>query len=164
MATFVRAGECDVELISQLGNEIFREHYTGILSDSQIEYMLKMMYSAESLRTQMQNNNTFFIVYDNGVACGYIAVEQMSQSSFHLQKLYLRSTMRGKKIGRQMIQKVYDHAKEVSPKGATITLNVNRENPTLDFYRKLGWEIIERGDFDLGEGFFANDYIMRITI
>ena len=72
--------------------------------------------------------------------------------------------MHGQNIGREMINKVYEHAKELSPNGATITLNVNRENPTLGFYKKMGWEIIDSGDFELGGGFYANDYIMKYEV
>ena len=72
--------------------------------------------------------------------------------------------MRGKNLGRAMMQQVFDHAKKFSPDGATITLNVNRDNPTVEFYKKMGWEIISRGDFELGQGFLATDYIMSINI
>ncbi len=164
MAEFVLAQDSDVALISRLGHKIFSETYEDILSEEQIEYMLEMMYSTYSIRRQMQNNNSFYIVYCEGEAVGYIAIEDKGEDSFHLQKLYLRSDMRGKNIGREMISKVYEHAKSLSPNGATITLNVNRNNPTLDFYKKMGWEIIEKGDFDLGSGFFANDYIMKIEV
>ena len=164
MAEFVLAQESDAGLISRLGHKIFKETYEEILSESQIEYMLEMMYSTFSILRQMQNNNTFYIVFCVGEPCGYIAIERKNESLFHLQKFYLRSDMHGQNIGRKMMNQVYKHAKELSPEGATITLNVNRENPTLEFYKKMGWEIIESGDFDLGCGFFANDYIMRIKV
>lgn len=164
MAEFVIAQESDAGLISRLGYKIFSETYEDILSEEQIEYMLEMMYSPYSIRRQMQNNNTFYIVYNDGEPCGYIAIERISTNSFHLQKLYLRSDMHGKNIGREMMNTVYKHAQELSPDGATITLNVNRENPTLDFYKKMGWQIIDKGDFELGCGFFANDYIMEIKV
>lgn len=164
MAEFVLAQDSDVGLISRLGHKIFSETYEDILSEEQIEYMLEMMYSTYSIRRQMQNNNSFYIVYSEGEAVGYIAIEDKGEGAFHLQKLYLRSDMHGKNIGREMINKVYEHAKDLYPNGATITLNVNRNNPTLDFYKKMGWEIIEKGDFDLGSGFFANDYIMKIEV
>ena len=40
-------------------------------------------------------------------------------------------------------------------------LNVNRRNKVLDFYQHLGMRIARSGDFDIGGGFFMNDYIMR---
>ena len=164
MAEFVLAQESDAGLISRLGHKIFGETYKDILSEEQIEYMLEMSYSTFSILRQMQNNNTFYIVYCEGEPCGYIAIERKKDNMFHLQKLYLHSDMHGQNIGREMMNKVYEHAKELSPNGATITLNVNRENPTLGFYKKMGWEIIDSGDFELGGGFYANDYIMKYEV
>ena len=40
-------------------------------------------------------------------------------------------------------------------------LNVNRNNKALEFYKKMGMHIAESGDFNIGGGFYMNDYIMR---
>ena len=106
MAEFVLAQESDAGLISRLGYKIFGETYKDILSESQIEYMLEMMYSTFSILRQMQNNNTFYIVYCEGEPCGYIAIERKEENKFHLQKLYLRADLHGQNIGREMINKV----------------------------------------------------------
>lgn len=164
MLKFVEATEADIELLSSLGYTIFRETYTTMLSEEQIVYMLNMMYSHESLKKQMDDNNTFYIVYYDNRACGYIGIANHEDNKYHLQRLYLHRDMRGKNLGRAMMQQVFDHAKKFSPDGATITLNVNRDNPTVEFYKKMGWEIKSRGDFELGQGFLATDYIMSINV
>ena len=43
-------------------------------------------------------------------------------------------------------------------------LNVNRHNPALGFYEHMGMSKAREGDFDIGNGFYMNDYIMGITI
>ena len=63
MLKFVEATEADIELLSSLGYTIFRETYTTMLSEEQIVYMLDMMYSLESLKRQMDDNNTFYIIF-----------------------------------------------------------------------------------------------------
>ena len=51
---------------------------------------------------------------------------------------------------------------EMRAQGAkAFELNVNRHNKALDFYKKMGMSIDRSGDFDIGGGFYMNDYIMR---
>ena len=47
---------------------------------------------------------------------------------------------------------------------AAIELNVNRQNLALGFYRRMGMRIDREGDFDIGNGFYMNDYIMRLEL
>ena len=47
---------------------------------------------------------------------------------------------------------------------ARLELNVNRNNPAVGFYKKLGMTILRQGDFPIGHGFYMNDYIMGIKI
>jgi hypothetical protein len=39
-------------------------------------------------------------------------------------------------------------------------LNVNRNNPAIDFYKKMKYQIIETVDIPLDK-FWLNDYIMK---
>lgn len=62
-----------------------------------------------------------------------------------------------------MIEKAFDEAKRLFPDGhGRVELNVNRKNPALSFYRHMGMTIASSGDFDIGNGYFMNDYIMAI--
>lgn len=164
MITFTEATTADIPLLHTLGEKIFRQTYSHMLPEEQIQYMLRWMYSPENLENQMQNNNTYYIVYYGETPCGYIGIERQGERLFHLQRLYLDETFRGKNIGRLMMQKIFDHAHTQSPGGATIELNVNRDNKTVEFYKKMGWQIVKSGDFPIGQGFYMNDYIMAIEI
>ena len=54
---FKKATKADVTLIAQLADSIWRKHYISIITMEQIEYMLNMMYSAESLTKQMNEGH-----------------------------------------------------------------------------------------------------------
>lgn len=43
-------------------------------------------------------------------------------------------------------------------------LNVNRYNKALEFYLRMGMQIDRSGDFDIGGGFYMNDYILRKSL
>lgn len=47
-------------------------------------------------------------------------------------------------------------------KGEFLQLQVNRYNVNAKaFYEKLGFAVIQEADFDIGNGFFMNDYVME---
>ena len=48
--------------------------------------------------------------------------------------------------------------------GAVIELNVNRNNPAINFYSRFGFKILRQGDFHIGNGFYMNDYIMGLEL
>ncbi len=164
MTTFTQATKKDIPLLHELGDRIFRQTYRTMLSQEQIEYMIDWMYSEKNLEKQMDNNNVFYIVECDGVPCGYIGIENEADGRFHLQRLYLDENYRGRGIGREMMRKIFDHARAASPSGARIELNVNRDNRTVEFYKKMGWRIIKSGDFEIGNGFLMTDHIMAIDI
>ena len=81
----------------------------------------------------------------------------------HLQKIYVRPDKQRLHAGRALIEKAFDEAKRLFPDGhGRVELNVNRKNPALSFYRHMGMTIASSGDFDIGNGYFMNDYIMAI--
>jgi ribosomal protein S18 acetylase RimI-like enzyme len=45
-----------------------------------------------------------------------------------------------------------------------LTLQVNRFNKAVSFYRNLGFKIIDEQDFDIGNGYFMNDYVMQLDL
>lgn len=53
---------------------------------------------------------------------------------------------------------------EAGDRPARIELNVNRNNPAIGFYNRLGFRILRQGDFDIGHGFYMNDYIMGMEL
>ena len=58
---------------------------------------------------------------------------------------------------------VIDHIiKEIQQQGASaLQLQVNRHNKARSFYEKIGFTVIEEADFDIGNGYFMNDYVME---
>jgi ribosomal protein S18 acetylase RimI-like enzyme len=68
-------------------------------------------------------------------------------------------SQQGKGTGRFLLDYIL---KEIKQQGAvSLQLQVNRYNKAKDFYEKLGFTVIEEADFDIGNGFFMNDYVME---
>ena len=59
-----------------------------------------------------------------------------------------------------LMNKVFDLIKEKHPH-SKLTLTVNRQNyKAINFYFKLGFKIQTVADFDIGNGYVMNDFVM----
>ena len=67
--------------------------------------------------------------------------------------------MHGKSFGKLLLQ----HAEVLAGEkgGTTLQLQVNRYNKAKHFYEKLGYTVAYQKDFDIGAGFFMNDFVME---
>ena len=162
--TLRRATEADIPLIREMAWKTFPATYRSIIDDEQIEYMMEWMYSGESLCRQMAESHTFLLAFREGEACGYASVERQGPDLFHLQKIYVLPRCQGTGTGRFLFQAVVDFVKTLHPTPCTLELNVNRVNPALGFYRRMGMHIDRQGDFPIGDGFYMNDYIMALSL
>jgi len=121
--------------------------------------MLEYMYSASSLKKQMENGSQFIFVYEDNEPVGYAAYFHKGDNIYKLDKIYVLPSQQGKGTGRFVIDYIVSDIKEI---GATaLQLQVHRKNKARNFYEKLGFVIIEERDFDIGQGYFMNDYVME---
>jgi len=154
-----KATSKDIPLIRDLCLKIWPQSYASILSKEKIDYMLEMMYSQVSLQKQMNDGSQFIFVYNGEEPVGFAAYFQKTPSIYKLDKIYVLPGEQGKGTGRFVIDHIIG---EISQKGATaLQLQVNRDNKAKIFYEKLGFIEIDYQDFDIGNGFFMNDYVME---
>jgi GNAT superfamily N-acetyltransferase len=76
--------------------------------------------------------------------------------------LYVLPFIQTKGVGKALLQVAADTARQAGAAG--LLLNVNRANKAVGFYQHLGFDIVGSGDFDIGAGFFMNDYMMRLAL
>jgi diamine N-acetyltransferase len=160
--TIIPATEDDIPLIRLLANKIWPQAYSSIISKEQIDYMLELMYSAASLEKQMLNGALFIIVFDEGEPVGFASFGETSPAVFKLHKIYILPSQQGKGTGKFVIDYIIA---EINGKGAaSLQLQVNRRNKAKSFYEKLGFIIIKEFDFDIGNGYVMDDYLMEKKI
>ncbi len=154
----------EAPLIQALAHKIWPIAYKEILSQAQLDYMLNWMYSLESLTQQMQEGHHYFGIYEADEMVGFLDVQpnQSEIGVLKLNKIYVLPAFHGKGFGYQLIQFAINYAKSEQQK--TIELQVNRHNKAKDFYTKIGFTIKEEKDFDIGNGYFMNDYVMEYRL
>lgn len=152
----------DADLIAQLAKEIWEEHYTAILGEEQVAYMLTHLQSAAAIHQEILDGKAYFLVENHQTAIGYLSYALSAEQLF-LSKLYLKSSSRGNGIGKELIEKLKNTANEANKK--TVFLTVNKFNhPTIAVYKKLGFKIIEEQVADIGHGYVMDDYIMEYRL
>lgn len=165
-----RAEEADLSLVHDMAEVVFRHTYRDILSPEQMEYMMDWMYSMPNLYRQAEEGHVYYIAWKGDVPCGYVSVQPDGWSEdgrilWHLQKIYVLPAEQGNGLGRQLFDTATAHVRgETGGRPASVELNVNRSNPAVGFYRRLGMEIRRQGDFHIGNGFYMNDYIMGMDL
>lgn len=159
MITIRKATEEDIPLIRELCLKVWPQTYASILSQDKIDYMLEYMYSEASLQKQMEDGSEFIFVYDDEEPVGYAAYFHKGYDVYKLDKIYVLTSQQGKGTGKFVLDYIVE---EIKQKGAkALQLQVHRQNKARSFYEKMGFVIIEEKDFDIGNGFFMNDYIME---
>lgn len=165
MLTIRLATTNDVPLIHELAWKIFPETYKNILSTEQKDFMMEWMYSIQNLIKQMtEENHTYLLGYENNICIGYVSVQPQNGTTYHLQKLYVLPEKQGHGYGKQLFMAAVEFVKSTNSEIKSIQLNVNRYNSAQSFYKHLGMKIIAEGDFDIGHGYYMNDYIMEYEL
>lgn len=162
MISISKAGLQDIPAIQQIAHTTWPVTFGSILSPEQIRYMLDMMYSTSSLIQQIsERGHVFLIASIDSLPAGFAGYE-LTGTTCKLHKIYILPQMQGRKIGQALIASVTDIARE---NGAEkISLNVNRYNPAVGFYEKIGFYKAGEEDIDIGQGYFMNDFIMQLDI
>ena len=151
----------ELNVVKALAHDIWPRVYDYMISSEQISYMLSMMYDLDKLKQQWLEGGKFVLLEVDGIPQGFVSFEEKENCVF-LQKLYLRPEMQGQGFGKKMLQVAIDFA--IDSKKDFIELTVNRNNKSLDFYLGNGFQIKEEKDFDIGGGYFMNDYILSLAV
>ena len=158
--SFKKATEKDIPLICQLADDIWRKHYLPIIGPVQVEYMMKKMYAPENILQQMKDQQLYTLVLNNDVPIGYMSVSTKDNKNYSLHKLYVKVDEQRKRIGEQLLKHIVETNKTLE----TLQLTVNRQNyKAVNFYFKSGFIIKEVADFDIGNNYFMNDFVMIAT-
>src|SRR5690606_12094869 len=99
-----------------------------------------------------------------GKPVGYCSYARtLTTSEMKLEQLYLLQEYRGKGLGGHMLSHVESQARRHYL--SMLILQVNKRNVnSIAFYRKFGFTIREEAIFNIGNGFFMDDYVMEKTL
>lgn len=158
----------DVRQLAEIGalaHAIWREHYPGIISDAQIEYMLRESYSLAALQRDVDELGIRYEGARLGAALiGFAAHARHSEpGALMLHKLYVDAAYRGRGCARKLVASAAARAKGLGC--ARIVLRVNKRNRgAIRAYERLGFAIAGSITSDIGGGFAMDDYWMELAL
>ena len=119
--------------------------------------MLGRFYSSDSLSTQMMDDQDFYFIQTDGEHLGFISFSEINPGEYFLNKFYIDTELHGKGMGTRAFHLLLANY----PNAEIVKLQVNRFNvKPINFYFKLGFTIEKAADFDIGDGYFMNDFVM----
>ena len=103
MKTVVATKE-QLHIVRELAEIIWPVAYGKIISPEQIDYMMDMMYSIDSLENQLQDNRIFLLAEEDNRFVGFASYELNCDTSntTKIHKLYVLPETQGKGIGRKL--------------------------------------------------------------
>lgn len=163
----IQADSSHIPDIQKIAIKSWEVTYSDILSQEQFDYMIEMMYSYDALNKQMaEQKHHFLLIRDQASSgyCGFVSYElnYKNQAKTKIHKLYLLPECKGKGMGRMLIEKVILLAR--SAENSHVSLNMNRNNKSLGFYKQMGFEIVGEEDINIGNGYLMEDYIFEKKI
>lgn len=148
-----------LKAIETLAKTIWTEHYTPIIGEDQVTYMLHKFQSVETMNTQIAEGYGYYSIEYKNQLKGYFSIQKRAHKLF-LSKLYVLKSERGLGLGKTAMQFIIDQAKLLNC--TCIALTVNRFNTnSINAYLKMGFE--NKGEViqDIGQGYIMDDYILE---
>jgi ribosomal protein S18 acetylase RimI-like enzyme len=153
----------EIETTAKLAAEIWKEHYLGIITAEQIDYMLDKFQSVLAIADQITRQGyEYYLMRADGVNAGYLAIRPENGKLF-LSKFYLLREHRGRGHASRAIRFLEELCR--ARRLGAIWLTVNRHNTSsIAVYAHKGFQTVRTQVADIGGGYVMDDYVMEKTI
>ena len=177
--TIRKATLADIPLLQQLAETCYMPAYRDIHEEAQNRYIMSGMYATETLTREMTDEGSCYLVLAvDGVPSGYCAFKPVPEEDGDdvvlLDKLYLHPDLKGRGYGRRLFDAVMAELESARPtqEGSSqqspsqhgpslMRLVVNRRNAAVDFYKHLGFNVVDSFDRVVGPGYVMDAYVME---
>ncbi|WP_394673779.1 GNAT family N-acetyltransferase [uncultured Chryseobacterium sp.] len=152
-----QASSDDLETIQQTGRQTFSETFSESNEEEEMKRYLDESFATEKVHSELSNpDSLFFIAWDEGQPVGYLKLnsgtaqtELQDDTALEIERIYVKNSHQGKKIGQLLYNKAIEVARELQK--SYLWLGVWEENhKALGFYRKNGFSEFGKHVFRLG--------------
>lgn len=148
----------DLAILQDLGRQTFYETFAPHNSEEQIRQYLTESFAEDKLTQELEHSDSqFFIAWEEGNPVGYLKVnsgeaqtELQDETSLEIERIYVKSSHHGKKVGQLLYEKALEIAVELRKK--YLWLGVWEKNHrAVSFYKKNGFGEFGKHIFRLGD-------------
>ena len=116
-----------IKALRSLTHKIWRQHFPGIISSEQIEYMLHKFYGVSGILKKLWVGEVFYLVRSGNEYVGYFSYTlEPKAKKAQLNKFFLLKEFRGRGIAHAAFQHIIRRCEEAGCK--SIWLAINRKN------------------------------------
>lgn len=147
----------ELEVLQSIGRETFYETFAKDNSEDEMQKYLDESFSTEKISQELNTpDSRFFIAWEEDNPVGYLKInagkaqtELQDDASMEIERIYVKSSHHGKKVGQLLYDKALDIALE--EKKQYLWLGVWEENlRAVNFYKKNGFVTFDKHIFRLG--------------
>lgn len=154
--------------VTAVADDIWHEHFTPIIGEAQVDYMLDKFLSPDALAEQINSGYQYYLFSFEYTFAGFAGVHKEpgkdgEPGSLFLSKLYVEKDFRGKGIASYMFKQFIELCKKNNLNKIWLTCNRHNTN-TLEVYKHWGFEIVREEATDIGNGFVMDDYILEYKL
>lgn len=148
----------DLATLQSLGKETFYETFAQHNSEEEMQNYLNKSFALDKLAAELNHQDSqFFLAWEETLPVGYLKVnsgtaqtELQDETSLEIERIYVKSSHHGKKVGQILYEKALEIAQKENKK--YIWLGVWEENMrAVNFYKKNGFVEFNKHIFRLGK-------------
>ncbi len=152
-----------IKKTAQLAHNIWNAHYTPIIGQAQVDYMLENLQSEKAIEEQIAAGYEYFLLFESEAPIGYLGLRpHHPKGKLMISKIYVDPSCQGKGYGNKLLE----FTKKFSLMGEMncIWLTVNRHNSnSISWYEKKGFVKIKEAQFDIGSGYIMDDFVLEVA-
>ena len=149
----------EAEALAALASLIWHRHYPGIISRTQIDYMLASRYHPPMIRQTLARGDHWDVARDGETLVAFAHSFHLEGGAVKLDKLYVHPDWQRQGLGAQLLARIEVRARAHGR--SHLLLRVNRQNAqAIAAYRKYGFFIAREVVEDIGQGYVMDDYVM----
>ena len=157
--------KADLGPLAQLARDIWYLHYPGLITVSQIDYMLAQRYKTAIIASQIESGEAWWdkLEVDSRLA-GFASYEPGSEpSSMRLDKLYVHQREMRRGLGSALLIRVEEQSRSRGYR--SLFLQVNKGNTaSIAFYKHTGFTVKDCVKVDIGNKFFMDDFVLSKSL
>jgi ribosomal protein S18 acetylase RimI-like enzyme len=152
------ASTADLQTVKHIGRETFYETFADSNTAQDMGKYLEESFNDTRLTAELNNpDSLFFIAWADGNPVGYLKVntgeaqtEPQDHSALEIERIYVKSSHHGKKVGQLLYEKALELAQQQSR--SYVWLGVWEKNPrAIRFYEKNGFTAFDKHIFKMGD-------------
>ena len=146
-----RANEKDAELLFSVCRQSYVQSFADHWVEGGLEWYLEKVYGMDVLQNDLKNADiNYFICYCEGEPVGFIKVKLNSTLStkirgkhLEIEKLYFLEKYKRRGLGKQMIDRVRQIAKELGIKVIWLAV-IDSNISAITFYENIGFKFFDK--------------------